>query len=113
MSAIEVSKRAIAAWNRHDADAVIAGYAEDVTYHTPRFEHQLKRQALADFIKSVVHDKYSRENRQYHRRDRWSHFDPKGCGKRAPSFLCQPETAHNFIWTDSADASLKAFSPEE
>ena len=54
MNALEVSKRAIDAWNRHDADAVIACYAEDATYHTPRFDHPLKGQALADFIKSVL-----------------------------------------------------------
>jgi steroid delta-isomerase-like uncharacterized protein len=54
MNALEVSKRAIDAWNRHDADAVIAGYAEGATYHTPRFDHPLKGQALADFIKSVL-----------------------------------------------------------
>ena len=38
MNAVEVSKRSIDAWNRHDADAVIALYAEEATYHTPRFD---------------------------------------------------------------------------
>jgi steroid delta-isomerase-like uncharacterized protein len=54
MNAVEVSKRSIDAWNRHDADAVIALYAEEATYHTPRFDHPLKGKALADFIKSVL-----------------------------------------------------------
>jgi len=54
MNAIEVSKRAIDAWNRHDADAVIAQYAEDATYYNPRFDHPLKGKAIADFLKSVL-----------------------------------------------------------
>jgi steroid delta-isomerase-like uncharacterized protein len=54
MNALEVSKRSIDAWNRHDADAVIAVYAEGATYHTPRRDHPLKGQAIADFIKSVL-----------------------------------------------------------
>jgi steroid delta-isomerase-like uncharacterized protein len=54
MNAFEVSKHSIDAWNRHDADAVIALYAEEATYHTPRFDHPLKGKALADFIKSVL-----------------------------------------------------------
>ena len=54
MNAVEVSKRSIDAWNRHDADAVIALYAEEATYHTPRFDHPLKGKVLADFIKSVL-----------------------------------------------------------
>jgi steroid delta-isomerase-like uncharacterized protein len=54
MNALEVSQREIDAWNRHDADAVIALYAEGATYHNPRFDHPLKGQAIADFIKSVL-----------------------------------------------------------
>ena len=54
MNAVEVSKRSIDAWNRHDADAVVAAYTEGATYHTPRRGHPLKEQALADFIKSVL-----------------------------------------------------------
>ena len=54
MNAVEVSKRSIDAWNRHDADAVIALYAEGATYHTPRLDQPLKGKALADFIKSVL-----------------------------------------------------------
>ncbi|MBV9642713.1 MAG: ester cyclase [Verrucomicrobia bacterium] len=53
MNALEISQRSIDAWNRHDADAVIALYAEGATYHTPRFDHPLKGKALADFIKSM------------------------------------------------------------
>jgi hypothetical protein len=54
MNALEVSERAIDAWNRHDADALIAQYAEDATYHSPRFDHPLKGQAVADWLKSVL-----------------------------------------------------------
>ena len=54
MTALEVSQRAIDAWNRHDADAFVGLCAEGATYHTPRFEHPLKGKALADFIKSVL-----------------------------------------------------------
>ena len=50
MNPIEVSQRAIDAWNRHDADAVIALYAEGATYHTPRFDHPLTGQAIIDFF---------------------------------------------------------------
>jgi len=53
MNALEISQRSIDAWNRHDADAVISFYAEEATYHSPRFGHTLKGKALADFIKSV------------------------------------------------------------
>ena len=53
MNALEVSKRVIDAWNRHDADALAALYAEGATYHSPRFDHPLKGQAIADFFKSV------------------------------------------------------------
>ena len=54
MNALEVSQRTIDAWNRHDPDAIIALYAEGATYHSPRFDHPLKGQALADFIRSVL-----------------------------------------------------------
>ena len=55
MNALEVSQRIFDAWNRHDADAVIAGYAEDATYHSPRFDHPVKgRQAIGDWIKLVL-----------------------------------------------------------
>jgi steroid delta-isomerase-like uncharacterized protein len=54
MNALEVTQASIDAWNRHDADALIALYAEGATYHTPRFEHPLKGRAIADFIKSVL-----------------------------------------------------------
>jgi SnoaL-like domain len=53
MNAVEVSQRAIDAWNMHDADAIVGLYAEGATYHTPRFDHPLKGQTHADFAKSV------------------------------------------------------------
>ena len=54
MNALEVIQRFIDAFNRHDADAVNALYAEGVTYYNPRFDHPLKEKALADFNKSVL-----------------------------------------------------------
>jgi steroid delta-isomerase-like uncharacterized protein len=54
MNAVEVSQRAIDAWNRHDVDAIVGLYTEGAPYHTPRFEHPLKGKAIADFIKSVL-----------------------------------------------------------
>jgi steroid delta-isomerase-like uncharacterized protein len=53
MNALEVSQRAIDAWNRHDADALVALYAEGGTYETPRVDHALTGQAIGDFAKSV------------------------------------------------------------
>jgi ketosteroid isomerase-like protein len=38
MNALEVIQRFIDAFNRHDADAVNALYAEGATYHSPRFD---------------------------------------------------------------------------
>jgi len=35
MTALEVAQRSIDAWNSHDADAIVALYAEGATYHTP------------------------------------------------------------------------------
>jgi steroid delta-isomerase-like uncharacterized protein len=55
MNAPEVSQRCFDAWNKHDADAAIALYAEDATYHNPRIDHPLKgRQAIGDWIKKVL-----------------------------------------------------------
>jgi SnoaL-like domain len=53
MNALEVAQRSIDAWNRHDADALVAVYAEGGTYHNPRFDHPLTGQALADFAKAL------------------------------------------------------------
>jgi hypothetical protein len=53
MNALEVSQRSIDAWNRHDADALVAVYAERGTYHTPRMDHALTGKSIADFAKSV------------------------------------------------------------
>jgi steroid delta-isomerase-like uncharacterized protein len=53
MNALEVSQHHLDAWNTHDADAYVAGYAEGGTYHSPRLDHPLTGQAIADFAKSV------------------------------------------------------------
>jgi len=53
MNALEVSQRSTDAWNKHDADALVAVYAEGGTYHNPRLDHPLTGQAIGDFAKSV------------------------------------------------------------
>ena len=53
MNALEVSKRAIDAWNKHDADALVALYAEGGTYHNPRMGNPLTGKAIGDFAKKV------------------------------------------------------------
>ena len=53
MNALEVSQRSIDAWNRHDADALVALYAEGGTYETPHVARALTGQAIGDFAKSV------------------------------------------------------------
>src|SRR5215471_11479606 len=53
MNALEVSRRAIDAWNRHDADAYLGLYAEGGTYHNPRMDNPLTGKAIAHFAKSA------------------------------------------------------------
>jgi steroid delta-isomerase-like uncharacterized protein len=53
MNALDVTQRQLDAYNAHDPDALMALYTEGATYHTPRFDHPLKGQALADFFKSL------------------------------------------------------------
>jgi steroid delta-isomerase-like uncharacterized protein len=53
MNALDVTQRQLDAYNAHDPDALMALYTEAATYHTPRFDHPLKGQALADFFKSL------------------------------------------------------------
>ena len=63
MNALDVTQRQLDAYNAHDPDALIALYAEGGTYHSPRSDHPLKGQALADFFKSLftVYPDYSME----------------------------------------------------
>ena len=53
MNAVEVAQNNFNSWNRHDADAIVAAYAEGGTYRTPRMGHPLTGQAIGDFAKSV------------------------------------------------------------
>jgi steroid delta-isomerase-like uncharacterized protein len=53
MNPLEVTQRSLDAWNRHDADGLVAVFAEGGTYQNPRFDHALTGQAIADFAKSV------------------------------------------------------------
>ena len=47
------------AWNRHDADALVAVYAEGGTYHTPRLDHPLTGESHCRFCQIGV-DSFSR-----------------------------------------------------
>ena len=53
MNAIEVVKRYIDAWNRHDADAIVALFAEGGTYSNPVAGQGLTGQAIGGFAKGV------------------------------------------------------------
>src|ERR1700751_4609793 len=53
MNPIEVFQRSMDAWNRHDADAVLAAYAEGATYSHPRPGENLSREAMGNFVKAV------------------------------------------------------------
>jgi steroid delta-isomerase-like uncharacterized protein len=54
MNALEVAQRSINAWNRHDADAIVALYAEGGTYSAPRAgKEPLTGKTIGDFAKAV------------------------------------------------------------
>ena len=41
INAIEVAQNNFNSWNRHDAEAIVAAYAEEGNYRTPRMGHSL------------------------------------------------------------------------
>ena len=53
MNAIEVVKRHYDAWNRHDADAIVALFVEGGTYSNPLAGQGLTGEAIASFAKGV------------------------------------------------------------
>ena len=53
MNAIEVVKRYAEAWDRHDADAIVALFVEGGTYSNPDAGQGLTGQAIADFAKGL------------------------------------------------------------
>jgi steroid delta-isomerase-like uncharacterized protein len=53
MNAIEAVKRYVDAWNRHDADAIVALFAEGGTYSNPMAGQGLTGQAIASFAKGL------------------------------------------------------------
>jgi steroid delta-isomerase-like uncharacterized protein len=53
MNAIEVVKRYFEAWNRHDADAIVALFVEGGTYSNPLAGQGLTGEAIAGFAKAV------------------------------------------------------------
>jgi steroid delta-isomerase-like uncharacterized protein len=53
MNATEVAQRYHNAWNRHDADAIVAAFAEGGTYHNPNMDQPLTGEAIGTFAKRV------------------------------------------------------------
>jgi len=53
MDASKIVQKNTDAWNRHDIDAVLAGYAEGATYSHPRPGENLTREAMGNFFKAV------------------------------------------------------------
>ena len=53
MNALEVTQRSVDAWNRHDADFIVALYAEGGTYGAPCAGAALTGKAIADYAKAV------------------------------------------------------------
>jgi hypothetical protein len=53
MNAIEVAKPHFEAWNRHDADAIVAAFAEGGTYNNPIAGQGLTGEAIGSFAKGV------------------------------------------------------------
>jgi ketosteroid isomerase-like protein len=53
MNAIEVVRRYFEAWNRHDADAVVAAFAEGGTYTNPITGPGITGDAIARFAKGL------------------------------------------------------------
>ena len=53
MNALEVAQQSFDAWNRHDADAILALYADGGTYSAPRAGNELTGKAIANYAKAV------------------------------------------------------------
>jgi SnoaL-like domain len=53
MNPLEIAQRSFDAWNRHDAEAILALHAEGGTYSTPRAGGALTGQAIANYAKAV------------------------------------------------------------
>jgi hypothetical protein len=53
MNAIEVVKRHFDAWNRHDADAIVATFAEGGTYTNPIAGQGLTGEAVRRFAQGI------------------------------------------------------------
>jgi hypothetical protein len=53
VNAIEVAQRHFDAWNRHDADAIVADFAEGGTYNNPIAGQGLTGAAIGSFAKGL------------------------------------------------------------
>ena len=53
MNALEVSQASFDAWNSHDADAILALYADGGTYSAPRAGKELTGKAIGNYAKAV------------------------------------------------------------
>ena len=53
MNALEVSQASFDAWNRHEADAILALYTDGGTYSAPRAGKELTGKAIANYAKAL------------------------------------------------------------
>jgi steroid delta-isomerase-like uncharacterized protein len=53
MNAVEVVQNNFNNWNRHDAKAIVAAFAEGGTYSNPNQDHPLAGEAIGDFARTV------------------------------------------------------------
>jgi steroid delta-isomerase-like uncharacterized protein len=53
MDLIKMTQNGYDAWNRHDIDGVLAGYAEAATYSHPGAGENLTREAMGNWFKAV------------------------------------------------------------
>lgn len=53
MNLIKITQQNIDAWNRHDAKAVVASYAQGATYSNPRAGAHLTGEAIGNYAKAV------------------------------------------------------------
>jgi steroid delta-isomerase-like uncharacterized protein len=53
MNALEVTQASFDAWNSHDADAILALYADGGTYSAPRSGNDLTGKAIANYAKAL------------------------------------------------------------
>jgi hypothetical protein len=53
MSLVEIARNNFNSWNRHDADAIVAAYAEGGVYTNPDLPEGITGAAIGDFAKGL------------------------------------------------------------